>query len=270
MNNPIAVSTWSLHHHLGYSCANGPADPILFVRSPTWGDGAFGLLQLPQELAKRDYHSIEICHFHVESLDIEYLRNLREAFQQADVTIQTLLIDDGDITHPATRDRDIKWIKTWIDAAAVLGAEHARVVAGKSLPNAQSLGLSVSGLQELFDYGAHLGVKIVTENWFDLLSTPDAVHHALDRVPHLGFMADTGNWHGPTKHADLTSIFARATLCHAKASFDQQQVMDMADFAACLSAAKHANYSGPMTLIFDGAGDEWTGLAQERKFLENF
>ena len=45
--------------------------------------------------------------------------------------------------------------------------------------------------------GKAQGVRIVTENWFDLLSSPREVHHVLDAVgDQLGFLADTGNWQG--------------------------------------------------------------------------
>jgi sugar phosphate isomerase/epimerase len=269
MQTPIAVSTWSLHHHLGYSYANGPADQLPYVKSDTWGSGVFDVLQLPAELSKRGYLRCEICHFHLASIEATYLKTVAQAFADAGVVIQTLLIDDGDLTNLATRERDRAWIASWIEAAAVLKAENARVIAGKSKPSREALALSVSGLQEMVALGAKLGVKVVTENWHDLLSTPEAVHHVLDRVPGLGFMADTGNWSGPTKYDDLASIFARADLCHAKAHFDPGLRLDEADFSACLGAAKRGDYRGPMTLIVADDGDEWAGLAAERAFIED-
>ena len=109
----------------------------------------------------------------------------------------------------------------------------------------------------------------MTENWFETLSTPEAVHQVLDAVgPSLGFLADTGNWHGATKYVDLQSIFARAELCHAKTSFTAGLKLDEADNAKWLAAAWAANYKGPFTLIFADEGDEWQGLAIERKFIE--
>jgi sugar phosphate isomerase/epimerase len=150
-----------------------------------------------------------------------------------------------------------------------LRAENARIIAGKSKPSPEALALSVSGLRKMVAIGKRVGVKAVTENWHDLLSTPSAVHHVLDQVPGLGFMADTGNWSGPTKYDDLASIFPRADPCHAKAHFDPGLQLDEADFSACLHAAKRGDYSGPMTLIFADAGDEWAGLAAERAFIED-
>jgi sugar phosphate isomerase/epimerase len=270
MKNSNAVSTWSLHHHLGYSFANGPGVVAPFLKSQTWGAGEFDIFQLPVQLAKHGYFRCEICHFHLQSQEPAYLQTVAQAFADAGVAVQTLLIDDGDLTNRATLLRDKTWIASWIEAAANLKAEHVRVIAGKAAPTDETLTLAVEGLRELVRLGATRGVKVVTENWHDLLSTPAAVHHVLDHVPGLGFMADTGNWSGDTKYDDLASIFARADLCHAKASFAAGLVIDHDDFSHCLAAAQRGNYTGPMTLIFHDEGDEWSGLESERQFITHY
>ncbi len=263
MNNRIAVSSWSLHKMLGYSHANGPTGRDNAPAEPTWGQGTIKLLDLPQILHAQGYSRLELCHFHIASLDPVYLEELRSAFNQAGVMIQTLLIDDGDITNPTTRARDMAWINKWIGAAARLGAVHARAIAGKQKPSAKTLALSVSGLNHLTNAAASQNVKLVTENWFDLTASPTEMHHILDRVPGLGFLADTGNWGGPTKYADLESVFARAQLCHAKAFFHDTKI-DAEEFANSIRAAESSGYNGPYTLIFADEGDEWEGLAKER------
>ncbi len=270
MQNSIAVSTWSLHHHIGHSYANGPGQSEPYVKSNTWGTGVLDIMQLPAALAARGYSRCEICHFHLASREVGYLKDVSRSFATAGVVIQTLLIDDGDITGPATRQDDLAWIATWIEAAGHLNAEHARVIAGKTAPTAETLALSVAGLRPLVALGESIGVKVVTENWHALLSTPDAVHHVLDQVQGLGFMADTGNWTGARKYEDLQAIFKRANLCHAKAHFEPGLHLDESDFSACLTAARRGGYTGPLTLIFADAGDEWSGLALERDFIRQF
>jgi sugar phosphate isomerase/epimerase len=245
--NPIAVSTWSVHHFLEN----------------------MALEELPVELACRGYGRVEICHFHLTSQEPDYLRSMGKLFRDHGVIIQTLLIDDGDITDVARREKDLKWIASWIESAAHLGAENARVIAGKAPPSESILNLSVDGLKYFAALGIQHGVRVVTENWFDTLSNPEAVHHVLDAVgPTLGFLADTGNWHGPQKYDDLQSIFARAELCHAKTSFASGQVLDEVDNGRWLKAAQAANYKGPYTLIFADDGDEWDGLNIEREFIK--
>ena len=259
----IAVSSWSLHTAVGITHANGPTGSATAPAVETYGKSQIALLDLPAALRAQGYAKVELCHFHLAGLDPVYLEEVRSAFSQAGVTIQTLLIDDGDITNPATRSRDMAWINTWIGAAARIGAVHARVIAGKQKPTAETLALSVSGLSHLCNSAATQGVKLVTENWFETTATPTEVHHILDGVAGLGFLADTGNWGGPTKYADLADVFSRAQLCHAKAFF-QGAVLDEKDFAASIQAAERVGYQGPYTLIFADSGDEWEGLAKER------
>ena len=246
-HNLIAVSTWSVHH--------------LLEKIP--------LEALPAELAARGFGRVEICHFHLASQETDYLRSIGKLFRDHSIVIQTLLIDDGDITNPTSRQRDLMWIESWIESAAQLGAQNARVIAGKAAPSADILKSSVDGLKILAALGVKLGVRVVTENWFSTLSTPEAVHYVLDEVGNsLGFLVDTGNWNGPTKYTDLKSIFARAELCHAKTSFAAGLKIDADDNAKWLQAAKAANYKGPYTLIFADEGNEWQGLAIERKYIE--
>ncbi|MGB8817237.1 MAG: sugar phosphate isomerase/epimerase [Rhizobiaceae bacterium] len=265
----IAVSTWSLHRLLGITYANGPGVTPTGKADLTFGRGELTLEDLPAELARRGYNRVEICHFNLASQDASYLSSVRTAFEASGVVIQTLLIDDGDITDPAARERDSAWIASWIESAALLGAQNARVIAGKARASPDTIAMAVNGLKAMTELGKSCGVRIVTENWFDTLSAPDAVHRILDGVgPDLGFLADTGNWRGPEKYADLESIFGRAELCHAKADFGHGLAIDAEDYRKSINAAIVAGYSGPFALIFDGDGNEWAGLAAERAFLE--
>lgn len=262
----FAVSTWSLHRTIGITYDQAPGASPNPTAKESFGAGILALEDLPRALAAHGFYRVELCHFHLAQKDAAYLAALRQNFAAHGVVIQTLLIDDGDLTDPTTAARDLTWIKGWIDVAGLLGAENARLVAGKRKPDAITLKWAVDGLSQAVAHAKaqwpHL--RIVTENWFDLLSTPAAVAHVLAQVPGLGFLADTGNWQGPTKQADLTAIFAPASLCHFKIAFAADQHPDSTDLRLCLAAANAAHYAGPLTLIFDSAGDEWQGLARLR------
>jgi sugar phosphate isomerase/epimerase len=266
---PIAVSTWSLHRLLGQTYENGPGTDEPFAHSTPWGAGEIGFGDLPAALKRRGFNRVEICHFHLQSLDPGYLKSVGDGFRGQGIMIQTLLIDDGDVTNLTTRERDLRWIARFVAAAADLGAENSRVIAGKAKPSLEALALSTAALTELVALGQSVGVRVVTENWFDLLSTPREVFHVLDAVGDgLGFLADTGNWAGESKYADLQAIFARAELCHAKADFHGGKIDD-ADFVCCMTAARAAGYAGPMTLIYgDDNGGEWASLDAERRIVE--
>jgi sugar phosphate isomerase/epimerase len=268
----LAVSTWSLHRAIGVAYPNAPSDDVAAKREETWGRGTVALLDVPSEVARLGIDRLEICHFQIPGDDHAYLAELRSAISQSGVTLQTLLIDNGDITHPTEGRRDQAWVGRWIDVAAELGATRARVIAGKQQPSPETLDRSIGALRELARRGAGQGVRIVTENWFDLLSGPREVDYVLDRLNgEVGLLADFGNWHGASKYRDLAAIFARAETSHAKCHFAGARDMDSDDYSRCLEAASGAGYEGPYSLVYDGpSDDEWEGLRQERDFVRDY
>ncbi len=264
----IAVSTWSLHRLLGTTYPHDLATDAVGEEQLTYGEGSESLLGLPSVMANHGYHRLEIVSFHLRSRDSVYLGELRDQLKVSGVKLQTLLIDAGDITDPVNGARDTAWIGRWIETANELGAEHARIIAGKQPFSAPGLDRAVAAFEELLRVNAGSSMRLVTENWFDFLSTPAAVHALLDRLGgRVGLLADFGNWSGPNKYDALKDIFSRAELCHAKASFVDGQ-LDEADYGDCVDAAQAAGYTGPYTLIFDAPHpSEWSGLAEERDFI---
>jgi len=264
----IAVSTWSLHRLLGTTYKHDLTTAEIGPGEDTYGEGEESLLGLPSVLANHGYHRLEIVSFHLRSRDSIYLGELRDQLKIANVTLQTLLVDAGDITHPEHGMRDEAWIAGWLDVANELGAQNARIIAGKQKPTPETIDRSVAALKRLADRNAGSSVRLVTENWFDLLSSPQIVNEVLDRLEgRVGLLGDFGNWGGDTKYEDLAAIFGRAELCHAKASFVAGQ-LDEADYGACVQLAEEAGYTGPYTLIFDAdQPNEWAGLAEERDFI---
>jgi len=260
----IAVSTWSLHRLLGTTYPHDLTTTEIGPMTEAYGEGEESLLGLPSVLANHGYHRLEIVSFHLRSRDPVYLGELRIA----NVRLQTLLIDAGDISHPEHGGRDTAWVAGWIEVANELGAENARIIAGKQKPTRDALDRSVKALHTLADGNAGSPLRLVTENWFDLLAEPAHVHYLLDRLEgKVGLLGDFGNWGGPNKYSDLRSIFGRAELCHAKASFIDGD-LDEADYGACVTLAEEAGYQGPYTLIFDSeVPGEWHGLATERDFI---
>ena len=264
----IAVSTWSLHRLLGTTYPHDLTTTAIGPMQESYGAGEESLLGLPSVLANHGYHRLEIVSFHLRSRDPVYLAELKDQLRIAKVTLQTLLIDAGDISHPEYGARDTAWIAGWIEIANELGAEHARIIAGKQKPTRDALDRSVKALTSLAESNAGSSVRLLTENWFDLLAEPAHVHYLLDKLDgRIGLLGDFGNWGGATKYADLKSIFGRAELCHAKASFIDGD-LDEADYGACVDLAEEAGYQGPYTLIFDSEiPGEWHGLGIERDFI---
>jgi sugar phosphate isomerase/epimerase len=253
-----AVHSWALHRTLGSFVAAG-AMPMGGL--PAGGGGGLALLDLPAELARRGYGSVQLAHFYLPTTDATYLSELRSALADANVTLECFLVDDGDLTDPTRSAPGEVWISGWLEVAALLGAPRARVVAGKSAPTPLRLDASAAGLRRLAD--RHPDVRLVTENWHALLPDADAVIALLERTDdRIGFLIDLGNWRGPDKYEQLARVAHLAETCQAKVRVGDAG-LDSTDYRRSLSVLRDAGYAGPLAMVYDGPDpDEWGHLEQ--------
>ena len=252
LNPRLGVSTWSLHKSIA---AGTP------------------LLEIPAQTAAHGLSKLEVCHFHFPSTDTDYLAQFRDALESVSVEFYTLLIDEGDLTHPdpAERQKVIAMMKRWIEVAAACGAKRVRVIAGDAAPSEAALALCQSGLNEVLRHADAHGIRVVVENWHPLLDHPAEVISLLERMQgRVGLKMDFGNWSGDRKFTDLPKIAALAECTHAKASFASPGEMNREDFTRCLDICRDANFAGPHILIFDSPGDEWESLDQMREFVRSY
>ncbi len=261
-----AVSTWSLHRTLGeYAGAESAIHGGSFLPSPA-ATSRRTLIDLLPDIAAHGYATLQICHFHLESRDSAYLDTVRSSMERHGITLDMLLIDDGDLTAPDI-DHQLAWYDRWLVAAESLGARRARICAGRSVPTQERLRWSGSHLAALAV--RHPGVRVVTENWLEMTPDAESVGAVLDAAgPEVGLLIDLGNWRGAGKYAELRKIAGRAESCHAKCSFDGNEP-DEVDFRKTLTILKDAGFAGPLALIYDGPNsDEWAGLEREWAIVE--
>ncbi|MCY3902373.1 MAG: TIM barrel protein [Caldilineaceae bacterium] len=282
----ISTSSWSLHRTLGSPPLFGPGQPF---PDSTAGEGVVALLELPAALAQAGIGTLEIVHFHFPTVDTPYLDELKSAIGQADIELFSVLIDAGDVTDPddATRAGEMAWIRSWLDVAARLGATHARVVAGcrpvepTRSPNGGSLldhpviRRSAQSLRELADYGASIGVQVITENFRETTRRADQVMAILELCEgRVGLCADFGNYSGSDRYDELAALFPRADSAHVKALYDGGGNPDEGEFRHSLGMLAQAGFDGPMSLIFDtalhGNRSEWDNLAKMKEVAAPF
>jgi sugar phosphate isomerase/epimerase len=112
---------------------------------------ALTLVEVPARIAAAGIHTLEICHFHLASREAAYLGQVRDAIAAAEVELWSLLIDGGDLSHPADHARDAAWAEGWWYVAAQLGAKNARVSGGKQQPSSAAVALSEQNFAHLAD-----------------------------------------------------------------------------------------------------------------------
>ena len=236
----VAVQSWALN------------------RTLTQGEDPMDLLALPGELERRGYGSVQLCHFHLPRRGQEYLLEMRGALAESGIRLDALLIDDGDLTDPDEGDAAERWVAEWISDAAVLGADRVRVIAGKTR-TVDSLQVSSERLGRLA--ANPQGVRVVTENWFDVTASAGDVEAILDPLEgRVGLLIDLANWTGATKYDELARLARYGETCHAKAEWHGDTV-DETDFRASIAALEDNGYTGPYALVYSGQSpDEWAGL----------
>ncbi|MER3496565.1 MAG: sugar phosphate isomerase [Armatimonadota bacterium] len=215
------------------------------------------ILDLPAEAVAHGFRRLEVCHFHLPAQS-----SGRDAFAECarsqGAILQTLLIDDGDLTHPDRGEEDEAWIASWVAEAERLGFARARVIAGRQPWSLETRTRSAAALRRLAD---RAGVRVMIENWPPLLNVPSELRELLDQLGgEVGLCADFGNW---SDEADLASIFPLAETIHAKNSSDDDGIR----FRRLATAARSAGFVGPWVLVASVAGHEWESLQHDAAFF---
>lgn len=255
----LAISSWTVHGALGAPWYAPDASGSM-VNANDEQTAKLTLRELPAFIAADGFKLLEICNFHLPSIDDEYLANLRQALRDSGVTLVNLLIDTGNLSaaDDAAWRGDIEAAKGWQDIAAKLGAKGVRLDCGSEPPTAGAIKRSVTALRELIDYGASIGLSTTTENWRqtsveseNLLRIMRSVDRPLELCVDFGNAAKTSD-----KYATMRALLPQATSLHCKGNF-AGDTLDVAEFQRSLSLVREANFAGHVALIYDGTDNEW-------------
>jgi sugar phosphate isomerase/epimerase len=271
----LSVSTWSLHRLLGpLRWTEWNAELSIHTTREQAQPEVITLLELPAEAAKRGYNAVEVCHFHFPSTEPDYLEQLQGAFAEAGVSLDTLLLDYGDLTttDATRREADRQLIRSWIDIASLAGAKQIRVIAGEAQPaDEEALRNSAAALSELANYAEVRDVRVITENFKPLTSTGLSCVKLLELAGEkVDTITDFGNFKAPNKYEEFVMTLPRSVSVHAKAQYDAYGMPDEAEFIRCLDTLKESGYNGAVVLIYDGPGDMWEGLDRIKRIVEPY
>lgn len=268
--NPFAVSTWSLHGALGQAWYESDADGKR-VNTNTTHSATLTLLELPALVAKEGIQLLEICHFHIPSIDDAYLAQLKEALQTAGVGLANILIDTGNLSNldEAQWRADIEMTKGWQDVAVKLGADSVRIDCGTEPATADTLKHSADALRELTEYGSRFGLTTTTENWRttsiesrDLINIMQQVDRPLQLCLDFGNAEKTDD-----KFGTIRELLPYATSLHCKANY-YNDVLVTDDLNQCLALVKASEFDGFISLIYGDTDDEWHHIVSLKHHVE--
>ncbi|SCB96837.1 Sugar phosphate isomerase/epimerase [Fictibacillus enclensis] len=268
----LSLTSWSLHRHLGpLSWSKWDHDKKEIVTEVEEQPLNLKLVDLPGILSEKGFQAVEIVHAHFHSTELDYLQKLCQSIKKSGIRFYTLLIDYGDIStsDPVRREKDMDFIKSWIDVASIAGAENVRVVSGESSPE-DIVALQRASVQftELCVYAKKKGVGVLTENFRSLASTSENCLYLLEHTDLTGLISDFGNFSGPNKLDSLKETLPKSKSVHVKALTTQDGEVDKEELENCLALLRDADYSGPLTLVYDEPGDVWKGINKVKDIVK--
>jgi sugar phosphate isomerase/epimerase len=190
---------------------------------------------------------LEFWSHHFESLEADYLLELRERVAAAGASLINVQVDgsyDLASTTEEERQRSLALVRKWIDAAALLGSRAVRVNPGRA---GGSVDKSIASMKELNQYCISKRLPLLTENHFGLEMDP-AVHLAIREAAgpeNIHTLPDFGNYPVESMWDSLEKILPYAYLVSAKAvDFDAQGAHISYDFDRCVRLCERAGFKG--------------------------
>ena len=264
----LCVSSWSLRDHVGQE---------------------FPLCEFGRIIKERfGISAVELCQMHFVTYDFgfafpaqeaAFLDEIRTTAQRDGITILNIPVDVGNLSQLDERGRafDLQVVKTWIAAAKHAGSRAVRVntesVIARKRPIKVPVSLSVAkeSFGQLAKLAEQLDIQLLLENHGGLSSDPDNIIEIVEAVgsEHFGLCADLGNFADDIRIEGLKKLAPYTKLVHAKAyDFDENGEIGEFDFGKCLRIFKNRGYEGPISVEFEGAGDQWNGVKQTIELIK--
>ncbi|MDG2223695.1 MAG: sugar phosphate isomerase/epimerase [Rubripirellula sp.] len=170
------------------------------------------------------------------------------------------------------RSKSIEEHKGWVDCAQQLGCDAIRVNCRSGGDREKNLQHAVAGLQPLCDYAKETSVKLVIEPHGGNSSDPDWLLAAMDQVDrtNAGLLPDFNNFGRYDRYEGVTKCLPFAPAVCAKAlRFDEQGNEKNTDFYRMLKIVYDSDYSGVITIEFEGREvDPIEGTLKTKRLIE--
>jgi sugar phosphate isomerase/epimerase len=256
----LALCSWSLHRHLP---ARGKAPAETPISLPDF-------IRIARE--RYDIGQVELCQVHLDSYKYRYLDTIKAALGRYNVRAITMPIDVGNISEldPVKREADIRLIMRWIDAAAYIGIPAVRVNSGRQPEGQFDLQITINSYRTLVSYGKMINCKILMENHGGISADPGNIAKIVQGVNSNWFrlLPDFGNFDPTTRYEGLQTMLPMAAVVHAKTlDFDERGEQTAYDYDLCMRLVAQSGYQGPLSIEYEGEGDEYEGIAKSRDLI---
>lgn len=185
----------------------------------------------------------------------------REAFLLGLPLSGTGVRNDFTLSDPDALEKEVSLVKSWVSAAAVLGAPHVRVFAGRGTDNTEPRQTVkkriIDKFQECADFAAQHGIMIAFQNHYDYITTTAETIEILEAVNSgwFGLMLDIGSVEGPDPYPDIERLIPYAISWQVKEEVRSASGTVPTDFPRLMELVKKMEYQGYFPLETLGEGD---------------
>lgn len=255
----IAISSWSLNTFF----KNGSMDWRSFCSAVR----SFGLSHA------------ELNNHFFESLDDDYIADLKQTLDAYGITVVNLAVDDGLQFAYISDDERKQWdgknlggglsdadeevrafcierIKGWIDIGHALGAQGVRNNTGGPVDKVDmdAVKRCADSFKQLSQYAATKNMKMIIENHGGISSNIDALDKVFELVdePNLAQALDFGNWPANKRYESVERSTQRAGLIHPKThAFDASGEQTEWDTYRMAHAVMQSGFQGPWVIEYE-------------------
>ncbi|MDF1814344.1 MAG: sugar phosphate isomerase/epimerase [Verrucomicrobiales bacterium] len=168
----------------------------------------------------------------------------------------------------------MKYVKTWIDRAVLMGAPHVRVFAGKipkGMDEKTAEKNATEALSRAGEYAAEKGVFLGIEN-HDSIGSAEKLLNIVTSVknPWVGVNLDSGNFRTADPYADFAECVPYAVNIQLKEEIKINEEKLPVDMEKIFSSIKSGGYSGHVVLEFEGKGDPFQRVPELLEEVKKF
>jgi sugar phosphate isomerase/epimerase len=171
--------------------------------------------------------------------------------------------NDFTLSDPDALSEQIRLVKDWIRAAAMLGAPHVRVFAGRGPgtgePRETVKQRIIGALQECAGYAGNFGVMIAFQNHYDYIQSTSETLEILQSVDSewFGLMLDIGSVEGPDPYQGIEKLLPHAITWQVKEHVRSAEGNIPTDVEKLMKLVNQYGYQGYFPLETLGEGDPY-------------
>ena len=236
---------------------------------------------------------VDVLHVQMDNETPEYLEYLRKYANQKGIELICLSIHQDFVDpDPDERDRNIQHTINCIKIAKNLGIKYIRLNSGRwnttksfdelmanrgiepILPGVtedEGFQWCIDSIKACLPTAEKMGVVLALENHWGLTRTPEGLLRIVNAIdsPWLGVLMDTGNFL-EQPYEKLEQIASKTVFVQAKTYYGggEWYTLDL-DYSRIAKILKKVNYSGYISLEFEGKEDPNIGVPKSLNLLRD-